>query len=402
MPVYPNYQVVAPLASQITHPGFPLQLVPIGLPNYGGIVINPFDAVDQGLTEPEELFVSIVKPPAQFENAWTTKLEPGQQFLVPRNTHVWVDALSPGHSFTAYFYSSSIAVRGSATPVPGTFPPTGPTGLTKVIASYLYQQYTDDDDLQAFVDSENSLQQNYVDTFNALNLPIYTNALIKDALLDWVAEGIYGYKRPWIYTQKPRVFGPLNTWGPGGSPVNHKTGAEVSPARVAWNGFVPINSIVKSQPQGFVIADDDFYKRCLTWHYHKGDGRYTNIRWLKRRIMRFLIGVNGSSPPVDQTNDISITFGAHYNCTVRFVQIIRTVVGGMLPNRFGPNGTLGGVNPGGASRFPQKIGIARCNWIFTTAVNLPPPSAYVNQFAEALNCGVLELPFQFTFNVVIG
>src|SRR5215472_10372716 len=213
MPLYPNFQVVAGLTSSIVHPGFPTQLTPVGLPNFGGVVTNPKEGHDQGLPEPEDLFVSIVGPPAEQEDATTTRLVPGQQFFVPAGAHVWVDAPSKGHSFGSYFYTSSIAVKGSAEPVPGTFPPSDVTGLKKVIPSYLYQEYTDDDDLQAFVDEQNGMQQNYVDTFNALNLPIYTGAIIKGPLLDWVAEGLYGYKRPWVYAQKGQVLGPLNTWG---------------------------------------------------------------------------------------------------------------------------------------------------------------------------------------------
>ena len=44
-------------------------------------------------------------------------------------------------------------------------------------------------------------------------------------------------------------------------------------------------------PDDIVVADDDTYRRCLTWHYQKGDGKYFNIRWLKRRVMRFERGL---------------------------------------------------------------------------------------------------------------
>jgi hypothetical protein len=379
MPLYPNYQVVGALTDTILHPGFATQLMPVGLPNFGGLVTNPFKASDQGLPEPEAMFISIVKPPSLFEDEHTSKLEPGQQFIVPAGVHVWVDAISKGHKFSAYFYSSSIAIKGSATPVPGDFPPSAPTGLTKVIPSYLYQEYTDDDDLQAFVDTHNGMQQNWIDTFNALSLPIYTNPIIAGPLLDWVAQGVYGYQRPWVYAEKGFKFGPLNTWMP--------------------NQLVPIDALVKTQPRGVVIADDDFYKRCLTWHYMKGDGKYFNVRWLKRRIKRFLIGVNGSCPHIDTTDDISITFGARQEVTIRFPLINRSVVAGALPNRFGPNGTIGG-SPNGASATPgnQK---PLLNLVYTVAVSFPRPD-YINQFAEAINAGVLELPFQFSFNVVIG
>jgi hypothetical protein len=47
MPLYPNYQVVGGLTDTIVHPGFATQLMPVGLPNFGGLVVNPFEAVDQ-------------------------------------------------------------------------------------------------------------------------------------------------------------------------------------------------------------------------------------------------------------------------------------------------------------------------------------------------------------------
>lgn len=357
--------LVGPISSQIGIGGHAIQLVPLGILSYGGIVINPDTAT-------ENLFVSLVQPATLGEDATTgtTTLIPGQSFIVPASSFVWANAATTGHQFNAYFVASNVAL-GGVTPVPGTFPPTEVTGLTEVIPSYLYQEYSDDDDLQAFVVAQNALQQNYVDTFNALNLPIYTGNLISGPLLDWVAIGLYGFKRPWIYAQRSFMTGPLNTWGP--------------------NTNVALNAVVHSPPRGAVVADDDFYKRALTWHYQKGDGRYFDVRWLKRRIMRFLMGVNGSSPHIDQTNQISVSFGINMEVTIRFVLIIRNVVGGAVPNKFGPNG----VTPG------KMWGIVPINSVVTITQVLPP-LPYMTRFAEAMAAGVLELPFQFNYNVVVG
>src|SRR5215472_11594549 len=117
----------------------------------------------------------------------------------------------------------------------------------------------------------------------------------------------------------------------------------------------------------------------------KGDGRYFNIPWLKRRVKRFLIGVNGSSPHIDNTDDISISFGPNYGCTIRFPLTDRTPVMGALLNRFGCNGTRGGI-AGGASSWPDHQ-IVTLNSLFTTATNYPR-SDYINQFAEAIDAGV--------------
>jgi hypothetical protein len=357
--------IVGPISSEVGRAGSAVQLVPLGISCYGGVVINPEDAK-------VNLYISIVKPAQLFEDpaSGTSALAPGQIFTVPTNTYVWVNSKLDGHQFTAYFIASPVAL-GGVQPVPGNFPPKDVTSLKDVIPSYVYQEYSDDDDAQAFVKAQNDLQQNYVDTFNALNLPIYTGSIIAGALLDWVAMGLYGYKRPWIFAQRSFASGTLNTYGP--------------------NYYVPINEVVHSVPRGAVIADDDFYKRALTWHYMKGDGKYFDIRWLKRRIKRFLIGVNGSSPLINETNQISVSFGANREVTIRFILIVRTVIGGALCNRFGPNG----------ARQNSQWGNIPLNSIISTT-EVFPPIPYITRFSEAIAAGVLELPFQFTYNVVIG
>jgi hypothetical protein len=354
---------LGPITSVVTKAGNSVQVVPLGKTSYGGVIINPDDASDN-------LYISIIRTAKTNEDvaSGTSVLVPGQTFFVPANCFAWVNSNTSGHRFNAFF---NVSISGGIQPVPGNFPPSDVTGLTRVIYSYPYQEYSDDDDIQAFVKSQNALQQNYVDTFNALNLPIYSGALISGTLLDWVAMGIYGYKRPWIFAQKSFAMGTLNTYGP--------------------NYLVPINKLVHSIPRGAVIADDDFYKRALTWHYQKGDGKYFNVRWLKRRIKRFLIGVNGSSPPIDETNRISVTFGANMSVTIRFILYVRTVFGGAMCNRFGPNGT----------QRNKKYSIVPLNSIISSRETLPP-IPYINNFSEAVAAGVLELPFQFKYNVVIG
>lgn len=157
--------------------------------------------------------------------------------------------------------------------------------LQNTIPSYLYTQYADDDDLQAFVASYNTITQKYINTFNQLNLPIYTG--LSGALLDWVGRGVYGYPRPTLPATGASTIGPLNTYGP--------------------DFFVPLNTQETTVATNFVTTDD-IYKRLLTWHFYKGDGKVFNIQWLKRRIKRFLIGTNGTAPFIDQTYEISVGF----------------------------------------------------------------------------------------------
>lgn len=157
--------------------------------------------------------------------------------------------------------------------------------LQKTIPSYLYQQYADDDDLQAFVAAYNDETQKYVDTFNGLNLPVYTQ--LSGSLLDWVGAGVYGYPRPTLPGTAPSSVGPINTYGP--------------------NYAVPLNGQITTAGTTYATTDD-LYQRLLTWHFYKGDGKAFSIRWLKRRVMRFLIGANGTAPNIEQTYQIGVTF----------------------------------------------------------------------------------------------
>jgi hypothetical protein len=381
----------------------------------GGIIFNPLLAQDQGIAVAESLYVSLLGPAGVAEElpTGTTRLLPGQKFLVPPKVNVWVNAKTSGHSFTAYF-TSTYTPQYPPGPVPGApgfdflgvtpFPPGSVTGLTKEIPSYLYQEYSDDMDLQGFVDAQNNLQQNYVDTFNALNLPIYPGPIVSDKLLDWVGQGLYGFPRPALSSGIVIREGPLNTWGP--------------------NFLIPtenanINGLGQAVNETVVITDDDTYRRCITWHFYKGDGKYFNTRWLKRRIWRFLYGTNGWSPDyasdpttgatpisgqadsddafIADTEQISITFGTNREVTIRFVLGKRTVTGGAMLNAFGCNGF-------GPPSFPtvnKNFAPIPLNDIESTYVKyLPLP--YMSIFQEALQSGVLEMPYQFQFNVVIG
>jgi len=200
--------------------------------------------------------------------------------------------------------------------------------LQNTIPSYLYQQYSDDDDLQAFVASYNTITQQYINTFNNLNLPVYTLDSISGDLLDWVGAGIYGYPRPSLPGTMASDIGPLDTYGP-----NYK---------------VPLNTQTTTTATSS-ITTDDIYKRLLTWHFYKGDGKVFNMRWLKQRIMRFLIGTNGTAPNLPQTYQINVTFGTG------------------------------------------------------NAINITIPTYPVAPLlAAAIASGAAELPFQFVFNVTVS
>jgi hypothetical protein len=217
------------------------------------------------------------------------------------------------------------------TPPPITPPVIPPVTVQKIIPSYLYWEYADDDDLQAFVASYNAIAQQFLDTFNDLNLPVYTDIYPGQSppnLLDWVATGLYGYPRPVLPSGLHRDLGPYDT--------------------VPFD-FLPFNTRRVGSVGTFYVTNDDIYKRCLTWHFFKGDGRYLNTRWLKRRLVRFLYGVDGVNVDTSNTDQVSVTF----------------VGGGVVD------------------------------------IHLPetPVSATLK---AAIDAGVLELPFQNTFNVSIS
>jgi hypothetical protein len=168
------------------------------------------------------------------------------------------------------------------------FPPSGSVTVTGTIPSYLYVQYNDDDDLQAFIAGYNGMAQNYVDWFNDTSLPVYTG--LTGSLLDWVAAGLYGITRPTIESFAISAKGMLNTY-------------ELN--------TLELNQYVPGTPATFFLASDDVFQRVITWHFYKGDGKVFSLLWLKRRVLRFLYGTNGTDVNVADTSGVSITISGH-------------------------------------------------------------------------------------------
>lgn len=323
-------------------------------PFIGAFIINPQLAADQGLPVPENLYVDIVGPAGTSVTATTSIIYPGRVFPVPAGAlQVSVNAASTGHRFGGYVFQTAEAFQASLS----TFPPSGPTTLQDVIASYLYQEYSDDDDLQAFVIAFNDLAQQYVDIFNGLNLPVYSG--LSGPLLDWVAQGLYGFTRPVLPSGRNRNIGPLNTY--------------------RFN-VLRLNQIKIIQPTQFYATTDDVFKRIMTWHLYRGDGRQFDIRWLKRRVQRFLTGINGTGGTTDQTYQVSITFGPDYEVDINLQSTRIYATGGAFYN---------------ISRFNTS----RFNQVNTRSVMIPvSPLAPI--FKAAMDAGVLEMPWQITQTVV--
>lgn len=231
----------------------------------------------------------------------------------------------------------------------------------QVIPSYLYWQYRDDDNLQGFVDAQNIMAQSFVTWFCDLNLPIYTDSPIDGALLDWVAEGLYGFPRPTLGQGIISELGELNTYQLNTMMLND---------RKLVGSFT-------ADP-----VDDDLYRRIITWHFYKGDGKVFSIRWLKRRIMRFLTGDNGIDPGVDQTYRISVSFGLCFQVNIIIKRFKSGVIQSAMPNTFMANTLM---------LDELDLGIT----------TLGPPFALAGRLKEAIEQGALELPFQYSYVVSV-
>jgi hypothetical protein len=195
--------------------------------------------------------------------------------------------------------------------------------LTATIPSYLYIEYNDDQDLQAFVDAYNQITQNYIALFNIIGLPVYTGNYIVSALLDWVGNGIYGLPRPVIPASPGMTVGLFNTF---------------TPNEIVFNKGVVIS------PPTFSLVSDDIYKRVLTWILYRGDGTTFTVTWLKRRILRFLGGVNGIDFPIDDTSQVSVSFPGNHVIAIgvfagaidtsNFTLMAQAILAGILPLPF--------------------------------------------------------------------
>lgn len=182
--------------------------------------------------------------------------------------------------------------------------------LQQCIPSYLFWQYSDDQDLQAFVGSFNSLSQGYLDWFTNTPLGLYTSPNITGPLLDWIGNGVYGIPRPVLSTQSSSLIAGYNS-----APYN----------TVPYNGSTFISS------GSAELASDDIYKRAMTWDLYRGDGQMFTMGWLKNRVNRFLNGANGSDYPV-LNNPPSISVSGNVFTITSFEDSVFTSLQELLAN----------------------------------------------------------------------
>jgi len=340
-------------------------------PCLGGFIQNPAAARDQGLAIVENLYVDLTKPATPFVSATCFMLTPGQTYQLPVNFggDASVAAASAHHRFSGVVFQPKTEVERSQPYQQGIFfPPLGPVTVQNVIPSYLYQQYSDDDDLQAFVDAYNSMAQDYTLWGSNINLAVYTSNNIAGSLLDWIAEGLYGIKRGALSVGHGKTVGPFNTY---------------------MLNTLALNTMHNLPAADYFMMNDDIFKRVMTWHIYKGDDKVFNVRWLKRRIMRFLLGENGLSPPgpadvwePESTYPVSVTWGTGNQVNINLQPNRRRFISGALFNTFMMNTAAFNAYDSALQQFPVS------------------PLAPI--FKAAVDAGVLELPFQFKFVVNVA
>lgn len=161
--------------------------------------------------------------------------------------------------------------------------------LTTVIQSYLYREYADDEDLQAFVSVYNQMAQGYLDWFNSTPLALYTNSNISGPLLDWTLNGIYGITRPSISHGESVSYGATGTYMIGALAVGE----------------------FYSETTTSIVASDDIFKRFATWILYQGDGVQMTAQWLLRRVNRFIYGTYGSDTSLNTLSNIGLSIASN-------------------------------------------------------------------------------------------
>lgn len=231
--------------------------------------------------------------------------------------------------------------------------------LEDIIKSYLYTQYNDDDDLQAFVTAYNTMAQEIYSWMINANLPIFVGGYNAGDQLKWIARGIYGVKPPVLVNGKRSVFGPYNA---------------VLFNQLPFNG----RKVVNQSEQ--VVVSDDLFKRIMTWNFYKGDGYYFTIPWLKRRIMRFLTGIDGVDVVNDQRWSISVLFSSS-GASISIIKGFRKLTDASMFNHFTYN----------SQTFNQNKSVL----IKSTDYE------YASLFKQAFDSGLLHMPFYQPVSVTI-
>lgn len=231
--------------------------------------------------------------------------------------------------------------------------------LENIIKSYLYTQYNDDDDIQAFVSAYNAMAQEIYTWMLNANLPVFVGGYNVGDQLKWIARGIYGVKPPVLISGKSQTLGAYNSFVYNQLP---------------FNGYKVVNQSEQA------VFSDDLFKRIMTWNFYKGDGYYFTIPWLKRRIMRFLTGVDGVDIVNDQHWSISVLF-SDTGASVSIIKGFRKLTNSGLYNTSQFN----------TRAFNQK----------TSVLIKSNEYEYAALFKQAFDSGLLHMPFYQPVSVTI-
>ncbi|UGC97735.1 protein of unknown function DUF2612 [Pantoea phage PdC23] len=232
--------------------------------------------------------------------------------------------------------------------------------LEQTIKAYLYQQYINDDNLQAFVTAYNTMSQEIYDWMRNANLPIFIGNYNSGDQLKWIAKGIYGQDPPIIVTSKSVTYGPYNMLTFNQLPVNGR-------------------KTVRTTQQ--VTTSDDIFKRIMTWNFYKGDGFHFTVPWLKRRVLRFLAGKNGLDILNDQQWNISVTFDGSGGITINVRSYYTTVTDSSAFGELGYD--------------DQAFGE------IDTEVSQVKDLQYATVFKQAFDNGLLHMPFWGAVTVIV-
>jgi len=226
-----------------------------------------------------------------------------------------------------------------------------PSSLQQILPAYVYQQYADDDNVQAFFLAYNQMAQSYLDWFNATPLAVYTLSGISGPLLDWVGVNLYGIPRPVLSTSNTIISGALSTQALNTLSLNTQN--------------VQITGTA-------TIADDDIYKRVMTWWLYRGDGKQMSIPWIKRRVARFLYGVGGADISYPLGAGLQPSVAIAYGSTGGALSTVALNTTALNQNKSSPSGTI----------------------------TITLPRSQISQtFAQFIQNGLLCLPFQGKFVV---
>lgn len=205
---------------------------------------------------------------------------------------------------------------------------------TNIIPCYPYVQFLDDENIDAWFSAHNSYCQKYLDWFLNTPLAIYTNSTVNGPLLDWVANGVYGVYRTPIASISSKSKGAINTYTPDELPLNQ--GVSISTSSVT-------------------SMTDEVLKSLITWNFYKGDGAQFTIPWIKKRVARFIYGIDGFT----NTNNISVKFTGLRTISI---QVIATKAESTLTQQ------LYSLLLAGIPNFPYGYEISM-KWIDTYIIN---------------------------------